>query len=56
MIDGNGDPMTLPDFEIGTEMNVIALPAPEFWKSAEGLEIFGPRHFGVDADYVPFEK
>ena len=56
MIDGNGDPMTIPDFEIGTEMNVIALPAPEAWKTPKGLEIFGPRHFGVDVDYTPFKK
>lgn len=56
MIDADGNPMTIPDFEIGTEMNIIALPAPEFWKTSRGIEIFGPRHFGVDADYVPFKK
>lgn len=56
MIDANGDPVTIPDFEIGSEMNVIALPAPELWKTEKGLEIFGPRHFGVDVDYIPFEK
>ncbi len=56
MIDANGDPITIPDFEIGSEMNVIALPAPELWKTEKGLEIFGPRHFGIDTDYVPFKK
>ena len=55
MIDKNGDPITIPDFEIGSEMNVIALPAPELWKTEKGLEIFGPRHFGVDVDYTPFK-
>lgn len=54
MIDKNGDPMTTPDFSVGDEMNVVALPAPEMWKSEEGLRIFGPRHFGIDVDYVPF--
>lgn len=53
MIDREGKPMTTPDFEIGDEMTVFALPAPEMWRSAEGLAIFGPRHFGIDADYVP---
>ncbi len=56
MIAANGDPMTIQDFETGSEMHVVALPAPELWKTERGLEIFGPRHFGVDADYVPFNK
>lgn len=56
MIDGEGDPMTIPDFGVGAEMNVIALPAPEIWTTEEGLEIFGPRHFGIDTDYVPFNR
>ncbi len=56
MIDGGGDPLTNPDFEPGTEINVIALPAPEMWTSERGLELFGPRHFGIDADYIPFNK
>lgn len=56
MIDAHGDPMTNPDFAIGDEMNVIALPAPAMWTSDEGLSIFGPRHFGIDADYIPFSK
>lgn len=55
MLDASGDPMTNPDFEPGSEINVIALPAPAMWTSEKGLEIFGPRHFGIDADYVPFE-
>ncbi len=55
MIGANGDPMTIQDFEIGSAMNVVALPAPELWKTEKGLEIFGPRHFGVDVDYVPFK-
>lgn len=56
MLDKNGDPMTIPDFEVGDEINVIVLPAPEIWKCEKGLEVFGPRHFGVDADYVPFQQ
>lgn len=56
MIDQNGDPMTTPDFEVGDEMNVIVLPAPEIWTCETGLEIFGPRHFGIDADYRPFSE
>ncbi len=56
MIDKEGNPMTTPDFSIGDEMTVFALPAPQMWKCREGLEIFGPRHFGIDVDYVPFDQ
>lgn len=56
MLDKNGNPMTNPDFEPGDEMNVFVLPAPEIWKCEKGLEIFGPGHFGIDADYVPFQQ
>lgn len=55
MIDAEGNPMTIPDFEPGDEMNVIALPAPALWKTPRGLEIFGPRHFGLETDYKPFK-
>lgn len=56
MIDKDGNPMTTPDFAVGDEMTVFALPAPNMWRCKEGLEIFGPRHFGIDADYVPLDK
>lgn len=56
MIDKDGDPMTTPDFRVGDEMNVFALPAPQLWTTAEGLSIFGPRYFGIDADYIPFKQ
>jgi hypothetical protein len=25
-------------------------------EDAEGIEIFGPRRFGLDLDYIPMEK
>lgn len=56
MIDADGNPMTTPDFEIGDEMNVLVLPAPEIWKCEKGLEVFGPGHFGIDAEYIPFQQ
>ena len=56
MVDQNGEPMTNPDFAPGDEMNVFALPAPKIWTTKEGLAIFGPRYFGIDADYIPFDQ
>ncbi|PSO05722.1 hypothetical protein B9Q13_01060 [Candidatus Marsarchaeota G2 archaeon ECH_B_SAG-G16] len=40
----------------GMEVVVIGASAPEIWRSEAGLKLFGPRHFGFDYDYVPFEK
>lgn len=56
VFDKDGTPVTNPDAKVGMEVTVIALPAPEIWQSPEGLDCFGPRSFGFDVDYVPFEK
>ncbi len=56
MLDAEGEPMTNPDFSEGDEMHVFALPAPEVWTTEEGLAIFGPRYFGIDTDYIPFQE
>ena len=26
------------------------------WRTAEGLEVVGPRYFGYDVDFVPIEE
>ena len=52
----DGRPFTIPNFTDGMTMDVILLPAADIWRSARGLEVFGPRTQGVDADYVPFEE
>ena len=52
MLDGDGEPFTIPNFRDGMEMNVIALPAHELWRTEKGISIFGPRSMGYDVDYV----
>lgn len=56
MISEDGEPITTPNFEIGQTMTVIALPSPEIWTTPEGLACFGPKHFGFDIEYKPFER
>ncbi len=56
VIDGDGEPVTNPNFRNGMELTIIVLPAPEIWKTPRGLEVFGPRSFGFDFDYVPFNE
>ena len=49
-------PQLNPYGEVGTRQSVIVLPAPADWTTKRGLELFGPRFFGFDMDYVPFFK
>ena len=56
VVDDNGTPVTNPNYEAGMELTVFALPAPEIWKTERGLEVFGPRSFGFDIDYIPFNE
>lgn len=56
VFDKEGTPVTNPDAKVGMEVTVIALPAPAIWQTPEGLECFGPKYFGFDVEYVPFEK
>ena len=53
MIDGNGEPFTIPNFREGMEIDVFALPAHELWGTEKGISIFGPRAMGYDVDYKP---
>lgn len=55
MIGEDGNPITTPNFNIGKIMTVLALPAPEIWRTERGLECFGPKHFGFDLNYLPFD-
>ncbi|MEM1994838.1 MAG: DUF917 domain-containing protein [Nitrososphaerales archaeon] len=38
------------------KLAAIGIPAPEVWRTKEGLKILGPRAVGVDADYKPIES
>ena len=49
-------PQLNPYGEPGTRQSVIVLPAPADWTTERGLELFSPRFFGFDMDYVPFFK
>ncbi|MEA2349420.1 MAG: hypothetical protein QOG86_361, partial [Thermoleophilaceae bacterium] len=36
----------------GDRVAVLALPAPDVWRSEAGLSVSGPRAFGYDLDYA----
>jgi DUF917 family protein len=39
----------------GQRVTVIAFPCDPIWRTARGLELAGPQHFGYDLDYAPVE-
>jgi DUF917 family protein len=60
----NLDPMTgnsvpawgMKGYPMGEEVVMVGIPASPLWRVPKGIEIFGPRHFGFDFDYVPLEE
>lgn len=48
------EPQLNPYALAGEHAAIVALPAPEAWTTPRGLEVFGPRSFGFDVDYMPF--
>jgi DUF917 family protein len=55
-LENDGTPITNTELKEGMLINAIAIRAPDVWRSSKGLELFGPRHFGFDYDYVPVEE
>lgn len=54
-----GDAMVakqLGGYEVGEEVVIVGWPSSPLWRTPKGIEIFGPRHFGFDFDYVPIEE
>jgi DUF917 family protein len=47
-----GDPVATHRLADGERVAVLALPAPDVWRSDAGLSVAGPRAFGYDVDYA----
>ncbi|KAM3076099.1 hypothetical protein ACMFMG_006383 [Clarireedia jacksonii] len=47
----NGAPLGISDYKYGLRVSVIALKAPPMWTSEKGLEMGGPKAFGLNMDY-----
>ncbi len=52
----SGMPITNPNCDRGKEVVVIGFPAPEQWRTDEGIAIFGPKYFGYEEEFVPIER
>lgn len=47
----NGAPLGISDYRYGLRVSVIALKAPLVWTDERGLELGGPKAFGLDVEY-----
>ena len=52
----SGEAIANPEFERGMKVVVGGFRAPKLWRTPKGLDLFGPRHFGYEYDYVPIER
>ena len=50
-----GEPGISYDFSVGDRVAVVGRKAHKLYRTARGVELLGPRHFGFDLDYVPIE-
>jgi uncharacterized protein len=52
----SGEPITNPASKPGDKVTVIGYASDHRFRTRKALEVLGPGHFGVKADYVPIEK
>ncbi len=51
-----GEAITNPNLREGQEVGVVGYPAPDLWRTPQGIALLGPRHFGFDLDFRPLEE
>ena len=49
-------PVTTDALKYGKRVLVVGLKCFDLWRTPAGLELVGPRYFGVDTDYIPLEE
>lgn len=52
----SGSAISVEELRYGFRVTVLVIPAPPVWRTPEGLALVGPRAFGYDMEYVPFEQ
>jgi DUF917 family protein len=49
-------PVTTEKLKYGKRVLVVGMKCDAAWRTPRGLELAGPRWFGLDVDYVPIEQ
>lgn len=42
-------------YPMNADVVMVGIPNSPMWRTAKGIEVLGPRHFGFDVDYKPVE-
>lgn len=50
-----GAPITTETIRFGLRVVAIAIPCAPQWRTPAGLKLVGPRYFGYDTEYRPFD-
>lgn len=50
-----GFPLSIEQLKYGYRVTVIGIPTPEIMRTERALQVWGPRKFGYDIDYIPLE-
>lgn len=50
------NPSVLGSYAVNEEVAIVGWPSSALWRTPSGIEVFGPRHFGFDFDYIPVEQ
>ncbi|WP_134702769.1 DUF917 domain-containing protein [Ammoniphilus sp. YIM 78166] len=50
-----GVPLTTEGLRYGFRVICLGIPTPDIMRSPAAIEVWGPRYFGYDYDYVPVE-
>ncbi|BAB54527.1 DUF917 domain-containing protein [Mesorhizobium japonicum] len=51
----SGNPVTTDSLKYGLRLVALAIPCNPQWRTPEGIALVGPRYFGYDRDYKPFD-
>jgi uncharacterized protein len=51
-----GQAITTERLRYGHRAVVLGIPCDPVWRTAAGIELGGPRHFGYDLEYLPIES
>ena len=49
-------PVTTENLKYGKRVLLLGLKCYEMWRTQAGLDLGGPRYFGIDTDYIPVEE
>ena len=51
----SGEPVTTETLRYGQRVKVLGVSCAPIMRTPKALDVFGPRNFGFDEDFVPIE-